>query len=69
MIKNVEHFSDASQAPLRILCLALYPIFKKGYLFFLESNFLSSLYMLDIIPLSDLGLVKIFFQLVGWRFV
>ena len=30
----------------------------------LESNFLSSLYILDIIPLSDVGLVKIFSQFV-----
>ena len=31
----------------------------------LESNFLSSLYILDIRPLSDVGLVKIFSQSVG----
>jgi hypothetical protein len=36
---------------------------------FLESNFLSSLYILDISPLSDLGLVKIFSQSVGCHFV
>ena len=35
----------------------------------LESNFLSSLYILDISPLSDLGLVKIFSQYVGRHFV
>jgi hypothetical protein len=44
---------------LRILCLALYPIFI-GLLGSLESNFLNSLYILDISPLSDVGLVKIF---------
>jgi hypothetical protein len=32
---------------------------------FLESNFLSSLYILDISLLLDLGLVKIFSQSVG----
>jgi hypothetical protein len=32
---------------------------------FLESSFLSSLYILDISPLSDLGLVKILSQSVG----
>ena len=35
----------------------------------LESNFLSSLYILDISPLSDVGLVKIFSQSVGCHFV
>jgi hypothetical protein len=36
---------------------------------FLESTFLSSLYILDISPLSDLGLVKILSQSVGGLFV
>uniref|UniRef100_A0A8C6GPC2 Uncharacterized protein n=1 Tax=Mus spicilegus TaxID=10103 RepID=A0A8C6GPC2_MUSSI len=35
----------------------------------LESNFLSSLYILDTSPLSDVGLVKIFSQSVGCHFV
>jgi hypothetical protein len=35
----------------------------------LQSNFLSSLYILDISPLSNVGLVKIFSQYVGCRFV
>ena len=35
----------------------------------LESNFLSSLLILDISPLSDVGLVQIFFQSVGCHFV
>jgi hypothetical protein len=35
----------------------------------LESNFLSSLYILDISPLLDVELVKIFFQSVGCTFV
>ena len=44
---------------LRILCLVLYPILI-GLFGSLGSNFLSSLYILDINPLSDIGLVKIF---------
>ena len=40
-----------------------------GLLVFLESNFLSSLYIFDTSPLSDLGLVKIFSQSVGCYFV
>ena len=55
-------FSSASQPfgipQLRILCLALYP-FLMGLFEFLESSVLSSLYIVDISPLSDLGLVKI----------
>ena len=45
-------------ALLRILCLILYPILI-GLFGSLESN-LSSLYILDISPLSDVMLVKIF---------
>jgi hypothetical protein len=51
---------------LRILCLALYPIF---YLVFMESKFLNSLYILYISPLSDIGLAKIFSSSVGCLFV
>jgi hypothetical protein len=40
-----------------------------GLFEFLESIFLSSLYILDISPLSDLGLVKILSQSVGGLFV
>ena len=40
-----------------------------GLFEFLESSFLSSLYLLDISPLSDLGLVKILSQSVGGLFV
>jgi hypothetical protein len=35
----------------------------------LETNVLSSLYILDINPLSDIGLVKMFSQSVGYPFV
>ena len=40
-----------------------------GLFGFLEPIFLSSLYILDISPLSDLGLVKILSQSVGGLFV
>jgi hypothetical protein len=40
-----------------------------GLFDFLESTFLSSLYILDISPLSDLRLVKILSQSVGGLFV
>ena len=53
---------------LQILCLALYTIFN-GLLGFLELNFLSSLYILDISSLTDTGLVKIFSQSAGCLFV
>jgi len=52
----------------RILCLGLYPIFNRVF-GSLQSNFLSSLYILDISPLSDAGLVNIFSQFVGCHFV
>jgi hypothetical protein len=65
--------SGASQSfdipQLRIVCLALYTNFLIGSFDFLESNFLLSLYILDISPLSDLGLVKILPQSVGGLFV
>ena len=35
----------------------------------LESNFLSTLYILDINPKSDLRMIKIFSQSLGWQFV
>jgi hypothetical protein len=53
---------------LRILCLALYH-FLMVLLDFLESTFLSSLYILHISHLSDLGLVKILSQSVGGLFL
>ena len=53
---------------LKILYLALSP-FLIGLFGSLESNFSSSLYILDISPLSDVGVVKIFSQFVGCHFV
>ena len=38
-------------------------------IYFSEFNSFSSLYLLDISPLSDIGLVKIFSQSVGCTFV
>jgi hypothetical protein len=48
----------------RILCLALYPVFRELF-DSLESNFSSSLYILGISTLPDVGLVNIFSQSVG----
>ena len=51
--KDVDQFLGASQPfsipKLRILCLALYPIINR-VIWFLESNFLSSLYILILVP-------------------
>jgi hypothetical protein len=69
MIKDVEHFLGATQPlgipTLKIHCLALYPILKIVLFGFLEPNFLSSLYILDISPLLYLGLVQTFSKSVG----
>ena len=53
---------------LRILCLAPYP-FLIGLFGSLESNFLSSFHILNISPLPDVELVKVFSQFVGCLFV
>jgi hypothetical protein len=45
------------------------PHFSIGLFGFLESNFLRSLYILDVSPLSDLGLAKIISQSVDCLFV
>jgi hypothetical protein len=73
MTKHVEHFfrcfSDIQYSSLenslfRCVCQYLIGIFSS-----LESNFLNSLYILDIIPLSDGGLVKTFSQSLGFCLV
>jgi hypothetical protein len=67
MLNNFLAASQQFSIPqLRILYLAHFLI---GLFGILESNFLSSLNILDISPLSDLGFVKIFSQYVGWHFV
>ena len=53
---------------VKTLCLALYPILR-GIFGSLESNFLSSLHTLDISPLLEVGLVKIFSQSIGFLFL
>jgi hypothetical protein len=53
---------------LRIFYLGCTPFFLIELFGFLESNFLSSLYILDISLLSSIGLVKIFSQSVGFLF-
>ena len=73
MTQDVEHFFRCFLA----ICVSSVenslfspvPPFLIGLLDSLESNFLSSLYILDISPLSDVGLVKIFSQSVGCYFV
>jgi hypothetical protein len=60
MLNNSLGASQLFDIPwLRGLCLVLYPIFNR-VIWFSESNFLSSLYILDISPLLDVGLLKIF---------
>ena len=54
---------------LAILYLALYHIFKIRLFDCLESNFLTSLYILDIHPRLNVELVTIFSQSVGCHFV
>ena len=54
---------------LRIFCSVQYPIFLTGLIRILMSSFLSSLYILEIRPLSDVGLMKIFSHSVECLFV
>jgi hypothetical protein len=58
MIKGVEHyfkcFSAIWDLLFRILSWTLYPILKNGLFGLLVSNFLSSLYILDISPLWNI---------------
>jgi hypothetical protein len=72
MIKDVEHFLKCCSA-MRYssgenTLFSSVPHFLTGIFDFLESNFLNSLYILDISPLMYLGLVKIFSQSVGCLF-
>jgi len=65
MTKDVEHFfrcfSAIQVSSVEKSLFSSVPHFLIGLFGSLESNFLSSLYILDINPLSDVGLVKIFF--------
>ena len=69
MTKDVEHFfkyfSAISDSSVENHLFSSIPHFLIGLFGSLVSNFLSSLDILDISPLSDLGLVKILSQFVG----
>ncbi|CAO2617716.1 hypothetical protein LEMLEM_LOCUS17055, partial [Lemmus lemmus] len=73
MTKDVEHFLKCLSAILDSSVES--SLFRSVLHFFiglcglLVSNFFSSLYILEIRPLSDVGCVKIFSQSVGCRFV
>ena len=73
MIKDAEHFfrcfSAIRDSSGENSLFSSDPHFLKELFDFLESTFLSSLYILDISPLSDLGQVKILSQSVGDLFV
>jgi hypothetical protein len=69
MIKDVEHFftcfSAIQYSSVENSLFSSEPHLLMGLFEFMESSFLSSLYILDISPLSDLGLVKILSQSVA----
>ena len=73
MTKDVEHFLKCLSAILdssvekSLFSSRLH--FFIGLFVLLMTNFLSSLYILEIRPLSDVRLVKIFSHSVGCRFV
>jgi hypothetical protein len=73
MIKDVEHFfrcfSALQYSSVENSLFSSVPHSSMGLFEFLESSFLSSLYILDISPLSDLGLVKILSKSVDGPFV
>ena len=72
MTKDVDHFfrrfSATGCSLVENSFLSSVPHFLIGLFDSLESNFLSSLCILDISPLSDVGLVKILSQSVGCHF-
>jgi hypothetical protein len=73
MTKDFEHFfkcfSAIQDSSVENSLFNSVSHFLIGLLVSLESAFLSSLYILDISPLLDVGLVNIFSQSVGCCFV
>jgi hypothetical protein len=73
MTKDVKHFfkcvSAIQDSSVENSLLSSLPHLLIRLFGFWESNFLSSLYILDSSPLSDIGLVKIFSQSVGYLIV
>jgi hypothetical protein len=73
MVKDVEHFFKCFSAlwhfSVENSLFSSVPHYLMRLFEFLELSFLSSLYILDISPLSDLGLVRILSQSVGGLFV
>ena len=71
MTKDVEHFfrcfSAIQYSSVENSLFSSVPHFSIWLFGSLESNFLSSLYILYISPLLDVGLVKIFSQFLGCR--
>ena len=71
--KDVEHFlkciSPIRDSSVEKSLFGYAPRFITGLFGILISSFLSSLYILEISPLSDVGLVKIFSHYVGCCFV
>ena len=70
MIKDVEHFLKSLSAILdssveSSLFRSILNFFFIGLFVLLMTNFLSSLYILEIRPLSDVRLVKIFYHSIG----
>jgi hypothetical protein len=72
MTEDIEHifryFSAIRYSSGENSLFSSVPYFLIGLFGFLESKCLSSLYILDISPLSDLGLIKIFFPICWWHF-
>jgi hypothetical protein len=73
MIKNAEHFfrcfSAIRYSSVENSLFSSVPQFLKGLFGFLDSNFLSSFYILHISCLSDLELVNTFSQSLDCLFV
>ena len=72
MNKNIQHFFKCFPAirdSVENFLFSSVPYFLIGLFWLLASNFLSSLYILDISPLLDVGLVKTFSQSVRCHFV